>query len=304
MKMLMCLVFFWLASGGYSADVNFDNGVNTNKVITDSSYMPLPGVKYGVPGSIRTTRDCARFNFGPSDNEIMSDKVWLRSEEYITECYTTYVPGPNGQQVPQQNCYERLNQTYRSQAQINIKQRKLWPWEKETFEVCLEGPWLDIYTVEAGYKYKISKNGYNDVLFVLSPEYKIAMNPDLEGINYTEFIYNKDTKKYTFKLNDKWAKEYVGEKVKVKIELKKDIANWFDSSLGTKEFTFDVSPDYLIEFSEDELIKPNNNVDDTNRSSDKLFETRGYYLKWGFSRIGNISKDTFMDKGETNRVQK
>ncbi|MEW6012732.1 MAG: hypothetical protein AB1602_04970 [Elusimicrobiota bacterium] len=303
MKMLISIVLLSLTSVSY-AEVNFDQGVNTNKVVVDSSYAPLPGVKYGVPGSIRTTRDCARFNFGPSDNEIMSDKVWLRSDEYRTECYTTYVPGPNGQQIPQQHCYERLYQTYRSQAQINIKQRKLLPWEKETFEVCLEGRWLDIYTIEAGYKYKTKQVGYNDVVFELYPEYKVAMKPDLEGLNYSEFSYNKDTKKYTFKVSDKWAKEYAGEKVKIKIELKKDKANWFDSSLGTKEFTFDVSNNYAMEFSEDELVKPETNNNDSYRSSDKLFETRGYYLEWGFSRIGKISKDTYMDKGETNRVQK
>lgn len=286
------------------AEVNFDNGINNKVLINDVGSTPLPGVKYGISGERRVTRDCARFNFGPSDSEVMSDKVWLRSEEYVTECYTTYVPGPNGQQIPQQNCYERPAMTYRSQAQINIKPRKLWPWEKETFEVCLEGQWLDIYTIEAGYKYKISKHGYNDVLFVLTPEYKIAMNPDIDGLNYTEFSYNKDTKKYTFKLNDKWAKEYAGEKLYIKTELKKDKANWFDSSLGYKEYTFDVKDNYTIEFSEDELIIPETNNSNDNYRSEKLFETRGYYLEWGFKRIGKISKDKFIDKGETNRIQK
>jgi len=162
--MLISIVLLSLTSASY-AEVNFDQGVNTNKVVVDSTYAPLPGVKYGVPQSIRTTRDCARFNFGPSDNEIMSDKVWLRSDEYRTECYTTYVPGPNGQQIPQQHCYERLYQTYRSQAQINIKQRKLWPWEKETFEVCLEGKYIEVYMLNSVYNYKIKNNlSYKEIL--------------------------------------------------------------------------------------------------------------------------------------------
>ncbi len=303
-KMVVLSLFIGLTSLVYG-EVNFDAGVSKDKLIQEAGKLSIPDVRYGIPGSIRYTRDCARFNFGPSDGEVTSDKIWLRSEEYITDCYITYVPGPNGQQLPQQHCYEGPGMTYRSQAQINIKSRKLYPWEKEIFEVCLEGSRLDIYTIEAAYKYKITRNGYNDVLFVLYPERKIPTKPDLDGLNYTEFSYDKETKKYTFKVSDKWAKEYAGEKVYIKIELKKDKANWFDSSLGIKEYTFNISDNYTMEFSEDELVKPQyDNDNDSYKGGEKLFETRGYYLKWGFKRIGEISKDTYMDKGETSRIQK
>jgi len=308
MKMLVSIIVFSLTSVVYSADVNFDGNKTNSPITKDISTVQVPEVKYGVPGEIRgrRERDCTRFTVGPSDNEIMTEKVSLRSDEYRTECYTYYVPGPNGQQIPQQHCYETLLETYRVKVQLNIKARKLFPWEKETFEACLEGPWTYLYQEEVGYKYKVEKKGYDDVLYILYPEYKIAMNPDSDGINYKEFSYNRDTKKYTFKLNDKWVNEYAGEKVKIKIELKKDISNWFDSSLGSKEYVFDVAPDYSIEFSENEIKKPENNIssDETYRSNEKLFETKGYYLKWGFSRIGKISKDKFIDKGETNRIQK
>ncbi|MGC9070854.1 MAG: hypothetical protein ACP5IO_06055 [Elusimicrobiales bacterium] len=288
------------------AEIDFDRGVNNKEIIKkDIDMVAVPSVKYGIPGSVRYTRDCRRFSFGPADGEIMSDKVWLRSDEYRTECYTTYIPGPNGQFTPHQDCYESYVITHHRQAQINIKPRKLWPWEKETFEICLEGEWLDIYTIEAGYKYKIKQIGYADTLFELYPEYKIAMKPDPDGLNYTDFSYNKDTKKYTFIVKDKWFNEYAGEKVYIKIELKKEISGWFDPSLGSKEYTFDVAPEYRIEFSEDELVQPDNNTNDENYNrGERLFETKGFYLKWGFKRIGKISKDTYMDKGETNRIQK
>ncbi|MCX7647060.1 MAG: hypothetical protein N2Z60_00455 [Elusimicrobiales bacterium] len=48
MKILVSVVLLSLTSVSY-AEVNFDQGVNTNKVIVDSTYAPLPGVKYGVP---------------------------------------------------------------------------------------------------------------------------------------------------------------------------------------------------------------------------------------------------------------
>ncbi|MCX7905686.1 MAG: hypothetical protein N2446_03175, partial [Elusimicrobiales bacterium] len=243
------------------------------------------------------------FNFGPSDNELISEKVRLRSHEYRTECYTTYVTGPNGEQIPQQYCYERLYMTYHRQAQIVIKPRKLWPWERESFEVCLEGSWLDLYVIEAGYKYKIKQVGYSDTLFELYPEKKIPMKPDIDGLNYVEFNYNKETKKYTFVIKDKWAREYNGEKVYIKIELKKDISGWFDSYIGFKEYTFGVADEYRIEFGEDELIKSKDNEETLYRNDEKLFENRGYYIKWGFKRIGEISKDTYIDKGETHRIK-
>lgn len=299
------LITSCLLLSNLNAEINFDKGLSGTEMKRDIVSVGVPDVKYGVPGSVRYTKDCARFTFGPSDGEIMSEKVWLRSDEYRTECYTTYVPGPNGQQVPQQNCHENHYMTYHRQAQINIKPRKLLPWEKEVFEVCLEGNWMDLYTIEAGYKYKVKQVGYGDTLFELYPEYKIKTKPDLDGLNYVEFKYNKDTGKYKFVVKDKWFNEYAGEKVYIKIELKKDKANWFDSSLGTKEFTFNVAPVYEMEFSEDELVKPQNNSDENYKGGDeKLFETRGFYLKWGFKRIGEISKDTYMDKGETSRVQK
>ena len=145
MKMLVSIIVFSLTSGVYSADVNFDGNKTNSPITKDISTVQVPQVKYGVPGEIRRTRDCTRFTVGPSDNEIMTEKVSLRSEEYRTECYTYYVPGPNGQQIPQQHCYETLWQTYRAKVQLNIKARKLFPWEKETFEACLEGPWTDLY---------------------------------------------------------------------------------------------------------------------------------------------------------------
>lgn len=302
MKMIVGLLLIALTSVGY-ADVNFDNGTGKG-IREDMIKVPVPDVKYGVPGSVRYTRDCARFNFGPQDGEIMSEKVWLRSDEYRTECYTTYVPGPNGQQIPQQHCYEHYVMTYHRQVQINIKPRKLYPWEREVFEVCLEGRWLGLHPIEAAYKYKVRQVGYYDTLFELYPDRKIPTRPDPDGLNYVEFSYNKETKKYTFRVADKWAKEYAGEKVYIKIELKKDVANWFDSLIGSKEYIFDVAGEYTMEFSEDELVKPKDNSEEnTDRVNERLFETKGYYLRWGFKRIGEISKDIYVDKGKTNRVQ-
>ncbi|MBI4656030.1 MAG: hypothetical protein HY746_04680 [Elusimicrobia bacterium] len=293
--------------------VNFDQGVDVKAAVEEAvSNDVIQPDKY--IGHTRYTRDCARFTFGPSDTEIMSEKVWLNSIEYVEECYPTgggnipghYVPGPNGQQGtyipggsygPGYHCYERPGNSWRQAGQVNIKPRKLLPWERETFEVCLEGPWMNLYVDEGAYKYAIRKVGNYDTLFELSPQHKIAMKPDLNGINMVEFSYNPENKTYKFAVKDEWAKEYSGEKTAIKVELYKSVQNWFDTYKGVKEFTFDATPSYEMSFTEKDLEQPQNDNPAFDRGPKK------YYLKWGFKRIGSISKDTFMKKGKTNKVE-
>lgn len=306
-KMLVAILMF--VPFTYAQSVDFDKGVSKDVIVHNDNYH-VPPVGHIHPGFSRFTRDCAGFSFGPSDNEIMSDRVRLRSDEYETVCHTYYVPGPNGEQIPQQNCYERFVRSYNRTVQLNIKPRKLFPWERERFEVCLEGDWLTITSIQQAYKYQIKEVGYYDVLYELYPQHRIKTAPDLNGLNVKEFSYNKETKKYRFVVTDKWAEDfYKGEKTYIKIELKKDKANWFDPSLGIKELVFDAANEYVMEFSEDELVKPQQNNEDEwdndYKSGEKLFETRGYYLKWGFKRLDSqISTDKYMDKGETERIKK
>ena len=280
-----------------NAQVNFDQGVSVQAAIEQAvnADLSLPEADKYISHAYYT-RDCVGFSFGPGDNEIMSDKVRLQSTEYVRECYTTGNP-------PVQNCYERPGQTWRKTVQLNIKSRKLFPWENETFEACLEGPWMDLYVDEAAYKYSVKRIGNYDTLFELTPHNKIAMKPDVDGLEAGEFSYNAGTKKYTFKVNDKWAKEYAGEKVAIKVELYKDNPNWFATFKGEKEFPFDAAPSYGMTFAESELVIPDNSPDNNPVDNNSFKGPKKFYLKWGFKRIGAISKDTFIKKGKTSQVE-
>jgi hypothetical protein len=301
-KVIAILVCFGIISltGNLSAEVNFDQVVDIKselKAVSEDLNVPVPQPNKYPVHSYYTT-DCARFSFGPSDNEITSEKVWLFSTEYVQECYMVPVHGPNGQVHYVERCYERPGMTYRQAGQINIKPRKLFPWERESFEICLRGPWMNLYIDEAAYKYTVRKVGNYDTLFELSPQHKIAMKPDINGLNPLEFSYDNETKKYKFVIKDEWAKEYEGEKVAIKVELYRSIPNWFDSYKGEKEWTFDIAPSYEMSFTEKDLEQPRNDNNDPVMRGPKKF-----YLKWGFKRIGNISKDTFMKKGKTNEIE-
>jgi len=290
------LIFAALVStgllGAANAQVNFDQGVDINDVISQAHNsnlaLPLPAAGRGY-----YSRDCARFSFGASDTELVSEKVWLRSTEYVTECHTSMQPGPNGTIIPVQNCYDRPGMTWSQAGQIKISPRSLFPWERENFEICLNGPWMDLYVNAAGYKYSAKREGNYDTLFVLTPLHKIAMKADENGLNFGAFSYADG--KYTFTVNDKWAKEYAGEKVSIKVELYKDNPNWFNGYKGFKEFTFNVAEGYTMVFAASELEQPQ--APDT--SFNDFRGSKKFYVKWGFKRVGAISKDNFVKKGET-----
>ncbi|OGR62246.1 MAG: hypothetical protein A2X31_11860 [Elusimicrobia bacterium GWB2_63_22] len=300
-----------------NAQVDFNRGFEVKDVISQavSADLAIPAAPAAKIGHY--SRDCARFSFGPSGEAITSEKVYLRSTEYETVCHTQYVqqchtvmvPGPNGTQVPSQschmvpvqNCYERPGMTWSQYGQIKVEVRKLLPWERENFEVCLQGPWMDLYVNAAAYKYSAKREGNYDTLFVLTPQYKVAMKADENGINYGNFAYADG--KFVFQVNDKWAKEYAGEKVAIKVDLYSEGWWVFDGYKGSKEFTFDVAEGYTMTFNEKDLEKPAAE-DNTYRDGDDDRAAKKYFLKWGFKRVGAISKDNFVKKDKTPVITK
>ncbi|MCM2266637.1 MAG: hypothetical protein NDI60_02560 [Elusimicrobiales bacterium] len=282
---------FGLAAAA-SAQVNFDQGVSVNDFVGQAVSADVQ-VPLALPGRTHTTRDCVRFTFGPEDSGALTQKVYLRSQEYVTECYTTV--GPNNQ--PVQHCSERPGMTWYEYGQIKMADRALLPWEKESFDMCLQGPWLDLYLNAAAYRYSAkreSKPGYT--LFTLTSHERTPMKADEDGLSYADFSYADG--KYTFKVTDKWAKEYAGENVAIKVELYKDNAVFFDTFKGEKEFSFAAAEGYTMTFAESELTRP--------EPADPVSGDRGakkYFLKWGFKRLGVISKDNFVKKDKTPSVE-
>lgn len=290
------------------AQVKFDQGTNTKDFVSQAvnADLALPAVPAAKLGHY--TRDCVRFTFTPTEGEDLSPKVYLRSTEYEQVCHTQIVQqchtvtGANGQpqqvctNVPQQVCHDQVIATWGEYAQIKMLPRKLFAWEREVFDVCLEGRWLDIYARDAGYRYTAKRDGgAYETLFTLTPHEKVAMKADEDGVNYADFAFADG--KFVFKASDKWAREYAGEKVVIKVDLYKDNALFFDTYKGSKEFTFDAAEGYTMAFTEADLEKPE--VDD---NSDR--GAKKYYLKWGFKRVGSISKDNFVKKDKTPTITK
>ncbi|MBI4801660.1 MAG: hypothetical protein HY796_03955 [Elusimicrobia bacterium] len=337
---LVCLGFAVSAK----AEVNFDQGVDVKSAVKDAAAIdikapypgypypgyPYPGYPYPghyypnqpypgywgpSPHHISYSRDCRTFNFGANDSSVVSERVYLDSTEWVEECY--YVPDPPPPQQPNQpkaidettkgmQCHQRPGQVFRRTAQLNIGARKLLPWETESFEVCLQGPYMDLDIERQAYNYSVHSIGDYDVQYQLTPQNKVAMAPDKDGLS-DGGLSNADGR-FTFKVNDRWAAEYAGEKTTVKVELYKDGFWFFNSYKGSKEFTFDAALGYELNFAENELdtSKSFEPGDDPSKSFEPGEATRGakkYYLKWSFRRVGQLSTGGYVKKGSTGKIE-
>lgn len=327
-KILFAFACLGLAAAA-GAEVNFDKGVGVKSIIEQAGK---PGNKDIYPNTLYPyhsyyTRDCRSVSFGPSAGPLTSERVYLDSTEYVRECHwvnvqqcqqvpvqtchTVMVPGPNGTQVAQQQCtttyrqechmvqqqqcYDRPGQTYRASAQLSIGKRQLFPWETESFSLCMEGPRVNVTPTASPYSYGVDQAGLYDITFNMTPNYRVPSNPDPNGLNYAAFTF-KDGK-FTLSVSDKWAAEYAGDKVAIKIELKKDGWWFFDSSKGEKTFTLDTASSYDLVFAESDLTKNKDFVDDSGYKGPSK-----YFVKWGFQRLGKVSTDQYVKKDETPKI--
>lgn len=224
------------------------------------------------------TEDCERIVF-KAGFPLASESVRLYSEECTEVCGDNH-----GNHYP---CHTTCGRNWRRTARIEIMPRELFAWETESFRVCLKGPETRLYLDRPAYDYDVSRAGDYDINYRLRPFNKIATHPDENGLKLAELAYDSGAGGFRMRIADIWAKEYAGEKVVIKAELRKDVPYWPDQSLGEKEFILDAAPDYEL------AILPQGGAG---------IDGGKYFVKWGFRRAGKISRDTFIDKGDSFRV--
>jgi hypothetical protein len=161
MKKLFSLAAIVLLAQVGRAAVNFDQGVDVKSTLdtAKTSDASVPNIKLGMSTPQDITRDCKQITFGPND-PLTSAIVPLKSQETDQDCENMGYPAG-------QICTPSFH-TYTANAQIVITQpRVLQPGQKEVFEVCLWGQFLDMKPVSSVYKYSV-----NEVLdvFQLTPQ--------------------------------------------------------------------------------------------------------------------------------------
>lgn len=131
-----------------------------------------------------------------------------------------------------------------------------------------------------------------------------TVNKDLHtqpGPHYSRFT--RECRSFSFgpsayPLSSDRGGEYAGEQVAITVELIKDGFLFFNSSKGEKTFTFDAARGYQLVFAEGDLTRNKDFVDD---SGDMKGATK-YFVKWGFRRIGKISTNDYIKKGDTAKI--
>ena len=266
--------------------VDFDKGVDASAVLSQAKDTAAKDasapIKASYIGQTRYDRDCVRFTFSPTD-PAASDAVWLRSQEWVTECTPVGDPQHGGGQ----SCWEHPGMSYQEQARITLQNRQpLLPWEHDAFTVCMEGPWLSIYQNDTAYDYKRVSGGTYDGNFVMTPVKKIPMNADPAGITAQTFSPN-----LRLLLADKWFSYYAGEKTVIKVTLKKVVTFWPDATIFQKELTFDPAANYAIDAASIAAAQ-----------SQKLEAGKKYYVQYSFQRLGKVSTDKWTKTVETEKL--
>lgn len=261
------------------AAVDFDQGVDASAILKQAKQAAKADTKVvdaQYVGGRRTIRDCVTVSFGANDPAV-SPTFSLRSQEYIEECYQTGDPRNGGGR----HCYERPGMSYHELASVTLQDRKpLLPWERDTFQVCLDGPWLSIYDVETAYDYRLISGGSYNGRYVLAPGRKTAQRPDPVG------VLGELDASMKFSLKDKWASYYPGETIEIKYKLKKHVENWFDPVIVEGSVTVPVAESYLVDLSK----------------SSGLQNGKSYYVEYSIRRIGSVSTDKFTRALESNKA--
>ena len=117
----------------------------------------LPDVKMGIPQY--TVPDCKKIEFGP-ESPLASPVISLRSMEMYQDCQNFGAPVGA-------ICTPRPEYRYETAQIVITEPRVLQPGQKEVFEVCLRGPFLNLRQVSPAYKYSVRQE-FN--VFRLTPQ--------------------------------------------------------------------------------------------------------------------------------------
>ena len=279
-------------AGAQNSDLSFDQGVSASDILRQArgaAHRGVPIITDFYSGGTRYDQDCVTFTFGPDDKPV-SDPVMLRSTEWVTECQNIpggVVPGPGGHPMPipgGQQCWDRPDYTYNKMAQVILRDRQqLFPWEYDSFNVCLSGPWLNLSSIATSHEYKVAQGGGTDGRFVLTAVKKIAMKPDPAGITAQGL-----SPQMTLTLQDKWASYYAGEQTVLRLLLREEAL--FDSTV--LDNTLPPSETYVVNFQ-----------DYAAQFVQKMHAGRKYYVQYFFQRLGKISRQDFVKVGNTDHVR-
>lgn len=127
--------------------VNFDQGVDIKSVVDDASFadIKIPEAKSGQ--LLDLTRDCKKITFSAAA-PLASAEISLTSRETTQDCQNMGYPVG-------QICFPSTRYYHETVKLVITEPRILQPGQKEVFEVCLWGAFLNLKQVAPAYKYSV-----------------------------------------------------------------------------------------------------------------------------------------------------
>jgi hypothetical protein len=267
---------------------DFTRGFSLEAALSGAPASPeagRPSVQQFL-SKLRATRDCKFITFKAED-PLVSNPVSLTSYVFEKVC-EEYQDG--------RHCFEKLLRKEHRKISVELTgSRTALPWERDVFGVCLEDTAISAEVAEGSHKYKlIKKPGLPETRIEAFAEAKIAAAPAPSAITAGNLQLSEGPAGLTLELKDKWGAAYAAfsaERTVLKLTLKQDNPAWFDGVVLEKELELAPDGNYKIDFAQlaSEFRRP-------------LEAGRLYYVKWGFSRKGEISKKDFVHGGETPRT--
>ncbi len=261
--------------------VSFDQGVDVSAIVAQAKDAVKKDKTPVKMHALRYDMDCATISFGAADKTV-SDRVWLRSQEWNTQCVPVGDPRHGGGQ----NCWEVPGTSWSQGVQITLQGRgALLPWERDSFRVCMNGPWVYADPIQTAYDYKEISNG-NDGDIVMAAVGRTPEAPDPVGVLATV------TPQLVATFTDKWASYYPGETITLRVELKKDVPIFPDSTLLKKDIVLPVAASYSVDLSKY-----------ASEFSQQPAAGKKYYVRYSIRRDGGtVSSTAFTDELETAKV--
>lgn len=310
-RVLAILLSAPLLSTGAAAGMDFDQGVDVKSVLAEiKGKLEVQGRLSGknkrgrgagrrgdgrrggrrdeyTRGFDRTERDCATISVR-HDDPLRSERILLESRTFEERC-RTHVDRDGRER---RDCREEWVHTERRQVRVEIIGRgEMLPWERDVFRVCLDGRWLNASVIDASHEYDLRVPGrYDDTIQALAGG-KIRSLPDPAGVRVSAFSMDAPTGNFKMELVDRWADYYQGERLSVSVKLKRHRKFWFDETVIEKEVSFSGGRSHSIAFS-----------DFITDLKGKLKPGAEYYVKWRFRRLGQVSKNGWVDYRETGRA--
>jgi len=282
------LFFAGFASAAETPSVGFDSGIDVPGMVENlKEEAQAASIEPGEykPLFDRTERDCVTISFHP-DDPLTSERVHLESRMYRERCHTW----TDHEGRSHRECHDEWVRTERARVNIRIEGRgEMLPWERDVFEICLDGNWLHAWTVGASHDYDLDVP-YRDGTIEARAGRKIASNPDPRGITAADFAFDPGSKSFKLKLADRWSSHYQGEKVRFELKLRRYYKNWFDNTVLKTEVELPAAEAYSFDFA-----------DYLDQLDGEIKKGKEYYAEWRFKRVGKISKDSWQKSQESGR---